>query len=275
MTFTIMMCRSCVAPKLVSNGCRRRIRSSRSSICLMNTRRSWNKQICAPFVVPLKAGDEIVLTEIFQELLSNAKLQVSNRTRALAAEFLNIRGNVYAADIPLRTQTWLIQPPFRKHAIRLERCIRPIEFDLIATDDDTEFIEIHVSIFCLNRIERPLDQLYAVSERGGALLELQFRADTRITPVSRDGQHMRVPVGFAVADTRHAVDEADEPVAFEGSEDQAAHNRLDGVHTRRLKVDIRRPECLALQFHAFFKFRKGGEGSDDHVGMFSDLAFCH
>src|SRR5215467_8341776 len=241
----------------------------------MNTRRSRNEEICTPFVGPLKAGDEIVFVDIFQELLSNAKLQVSNRTGALAVEGLNTRGNVYPADISFRTRTRLIQPPFLKHAIRLEGCIWPIEFNLIPPDDDTEFLEIHISILGLKRIERPFDQPDAALERGGALLELQFRADTRITPVCRHGQHMRVPVGFAAPDTRHAIDESDEPVPFEGAEDQAAYKRLHGVHARRLKVDIRRPECLALQFHAFCKFRKGGEGPDDHVGTFSDFAFCH
>ena len=45
-------------PKLVSNGCRSRIRSSRISICLTNTRCSGNEEVLAPLVLTLETRDE-------------------------------------------------------------------------------------------------------------------------------------------------------------------------------------------------------------------------
>src|SRR5438034_11414214 len=105
------MRRSWVTPKLVSNGFRSCIRSSRISICLINTRRSSHEQILAPLVFPLKAGDEIVLLEVFQKLLANPPLCLLRRGEAWLFEGLNISryapGPIVASDPNRR----LINPP--------------------------------------------------------------------------------------------------------------------------------------------------------------------
>src|SRR5207244_4314178 len=105
------MRRSWLTPKLVSNGFRSCIRSSRISICLINTRRSSHEQILAPLVFPpLKAGDEIVLLEVFQKLLANPPLDLLCRGDALLFESLNISWYAHAPNLALDPDSRLINP---------------------------------------------------------------------------------------------------------------------------------------------------------------------
>src|SRR2546425_978463 len=94
-----MMCRSCVEPKLVSNGWRSRIRSSRISICLINTRCSRDEEILTPLILPLEIRYEVIVLEIFQELLAHTQLHVLRGLEALLLERLNVGGNEHAPHV--------------------------------------------------------------------------------------------------------------------------------------------------------------------------------
>src|SRR2546427_12397272 len=106
------MWRSWVASKLVSNGCSSRMRSSRISICLINTGCSRDEQILAPFVLSLKGGNKIVVLQILQELLTDAQLDVLCGLQALLLEGLDIRWNVHTAHIvTFDVDSRIVDPP--------------------------------------------------------------------------------------------------------------------------------------------------------------------
>src|SRR5262245_2974082 len=83
--------RSCVTPKLVSKGWSSCMRSSRISIRFMNTRRSRDKDVFAPFVATLEVGDVVIIRNVLQELFSNALLDIARRFQALLLQRLDIR----------------------------------------------------------------------------------------------------------------------------------------------------------------------------------------
>src|SRR5436309_941691 len=85
-----MTWRSCVDPKLVSKGWSSRIRNSRISICLINTRCSRHKEIFTPLVLPLEAGDEVVVRKVLQELFAHTLLHILGRFETLFLESLKI-----------------------------------------------------------------------------------------------------------------------------------------------------------------------------------------
>src|SRR6266704_2646054 len=150
-TFTSTMRRSWVTPKLVSNGFRSCIRSSRISICLINTRRSSHEQILAPLVFPLKAGGEIVLLEVFQKLLANPPLDLLCRGDALLFEGLNISWYAHAPNVALDLDSRLINPPLRDHAVAFKALLQTrrnlsVKVHVIPADDRTQLFDIQMGI---------------------------------------------------------------------------------------------------------------------------------
>src|SRR5438477_4216805 len=101
------------------------MRSSRISICLINTRCSRNEQILAPFVLSLKGGYKIVVLQILEELLTDAQLNVLCGLQALLLEDLDIRWNVDAAHVvTYHMDSRLVDPPFGDGAIALEALLK-------------------------------------------------------------------------------------------------------------------------------------------------------
>src|SRR5262245_47078109 len=94
-----MTCRVCVVPKLVSNGCKSIIRSSRISICLMNTRCSGDEKIFTPLIAALESRDKVIVLKVFEEFLAHATLNALCRFQAFFLHRLDVVWNRYAADI--------------------------------------------------------------------------------------------------------------------------------------------------------------------------------
>src|SRR5262245_19880705 len=114
------MCRSCVEPKLVSNGCKSRMRSSRISMCLRNTRCSGNKKVFAPFVIAFESGNEVIVMKVLQEFIADTSLYIPCRFQALPFQVLNIGWNAYASNLALDERARIVDPPFRDQTIAFQ-----------------------------------------------------------------------------------------------------------------------------------------------------------
>src|SRR5436305_2368115 len=117
------------------------MRNSRSSIRLINTRGSRQKQVFTPLVFALKPGNEVVFLKILQELLAHTQLDVFGRLQALLLERLSIRWDVNSPHLASDLDGRLIDPPFGNKAIRVEPRVQltihsPIVIDVIAAHDD-------------------------------------------------------------------------------------------------------------------------------------------
>src|SRR5262249_14829277 len=119
-TLRSTMCRSCVAPKLVSNGCKSRIRSSRISMCSMNTRCSGNKKVFARFITAFESGNEVIVMKVLQEFMANASLYILCRLQAMLFQLLDIGWNAYAANLTFDERVRLIDPPFCDQTIAFQ-----------------------------------------------------------------------------------------------------------------------------------------------------------
>src|SRR5437016_10867708 len=130
-----MTCRSCVEPKLVSKGWRSRIRSSRISICLINTRCSGDKQVFIPLVCPLEISDEVILRNILEKLLTDAQLNVPGRLQALLFERLDIGWNKHMSNITLELDSRLLDPPL---------CDEPVAFQSLLQRRGCGAVKVHI-----------------------------------------------------------------------------------------------------------------------------------
>src|SRR5262249_37138716 len=146
------MCRSCVAPKLVSKGCNSRMRSSRISICLMNTPCSGNKKIVAAVRFALEPRDEIVILQVLEELPTHAKLHILRRLHTLFLQSLNVGWNEYAPNVTFNRDAGSIDPPFRDHAVALQSALQlgcgcAVQIDVVPADDNAKLSDIEISVF--------------------------------------------------------------------------------------------------------------------------------
>src|SRR6267143_4316899 len=245
------MRRSWVTPKLVSNGCRSRMCSSRISICLMNTGRSRDKQIFAPFVFPLKSRDEIVFLKVFQQLLANAQLHILRGLQALLLDGLNIRRNENAAHVTLDLWPGPVNPPLGNHAIGFKallqaRCRGTIQIHIIPSYDRAQFLDVEVSILGLERLEGPLNHVNTTLQCMDPLRLLEVEANAGVPVIRCDRQHLRVPVGHAVANSRHRIEKSDEAIRIKCTEDQSSDVRLNTnirVGTRSMSANCQASRC--------------------------------
>src|SRR5262245_21503231 len=100
------------------------MRSSRISICLMNTRRSGDQQIRTPFIATLEAGDEVILFEILEQLVAHAYLQVLCGLEILLFQGLNISREIHASNITANVHARFLDPPLRNQPIAFEALLQ-------------------------------------------------------------------------------------------------------------------------------------------------------
>src|SRR5262245_45338129 len=95
------------------------MRNSRISTRLMNTCCSWNKNVFAPLVLAFEPGDEIIVAEVLQELLTHSELHVLGGLHTLFLQRLNIGRNEYTPKFAGHGDSRLVDPPL---------CNQPVAF---------------------------------------------------------------------------------------------------------------------------------------------------
>src|SRR5262245_687616 len=127
------------------------MRNSRSSICLMNTRCSGDKQILARFFAALESRNEVVILKVLLKLLSNSQLDVLSRFQALLLQALYIGWNRNAANIAGNAGPRLVNPPFRDQAVTFQALLQSgrcssVQIHVVTPDNDAELRNIQVRV---------------------------------------------------------------------------------------------------------------------------------
>src|SRR5580704_4830731 len=119
------------------------MRSSRSSICLINTRCPRHEDVFAPFIAALETGDEIIVRYVFQKLLADALLDVTRRFQALLLEELQIQRDDDSTSVRPNMNSRTIDPPFRDNTIAVEPTLQgpgglAVVIRVVAADDGSK-----------------------------------------------------------------------------------------------------------------------------------------
>src|SRR5215470_2608255 len=235
------------------------MRSSRISIRLINIGGASYEKVLARFAVALKAGDEVVILDVFQELLANASLDVSRGVDVLLFEGLKIRRNDDESNIALYCDARLVDPPFGDHAIAIMAALQysgrlTVDIQIVAANNHAQLNDIEVSVFRFQWIERPFDQTDSALARSVALGELELSADPGIPVIFRDRKHVRMPIGHAIADAGHRVEKTRQSIPFKCAENKAADLVQNDHDAARQKIDVRPTESLTLEIETPLKF---------------------
>src|SRR5262245_54926813 len=95
--------RSCVTPKLVSNGRRRRIRISRNSMREINIGGASDEDVFAPVSLSFKRDHEEIIGEVTHEFLTNSQPGL------LCAN--DVCGNADSTLLAFHRRAWPVEPP--------------------------------------------------------------------------------------------------------------------------------------------------------------------
>src|SRR5688572_17730105 len=205
----MMIRRSRVTPKLVSNGCRSRIRISRSSIREINTGCTSDEDVVTGLSMPFEASNVEVVFDVCLKFFANA-WSLRPRKRRIGRDG-------YPALIALDHGARSIQPPLGNQPVT----VVVIKGGIEPPDDDTQLFNVEIRVARDQRIESPLNQLNAALEGMSFLSRLQLSPDTRVARSGCNREHMRMPVRLPVSNSRNGAQKSDQLRAVEGAEDQS------------------------------------------------------
>jgi hypothetical protein len=159
------------------------------------------------------------------------------------------------------------QPPFRIQPIGREASLqrgggRAIEVGLVAPYYDAETADVQVGVPDFQGIEGPLHEIEATGDGVVALGELETTADAEVAILRKDGEHVRVEVGFAVAVARQGHGEAYDGVSVEGSKNLTADPLRDHEDASWDDVAIAVTPDFELEDDTALKVLEAGEGLD-------------
>src|SRR5712675_458291 len=125
------------------------------------------------------------IVQVLLKLLGNSQLQNSRGLNVQFLQHLNIRMDLQAADFPGDWLACTVQPPFCDDAIGGQPALHAgrftIEVGIVAPHNDTQLLEIEVSIASLEWIECPFDEPNSAFDGKLPLSKFEASPDTLVS----------------------------------------------------------------------------------------------
>jgi hypothetical protein len=184
------------------------------------------------------------------------EMNLCRASTGLRRQAVNRRRDARRIEVPFN------QKPVGRDAAMKRARRNAVKIRNVAAGNGPEPIEIEVRVFCLERVERPLDETNIAAKGFFALRKLELPADAVIAMGGKNGSHVRMKIRRGVVEAHVGFREANHGVTVESTKNLSACVIGDDVGDVRLGVERVVGPNFTGDLHATMEVREFVERAD-------------